>query len=1086
MVIRRKQARGRPPEDSSRDSPAPRRAKAVASANIAAQFMTDDRGPSPKVRKIEGDSEPRNGKIDSDLKMEDDSDPKSSTQNSDTCAICLGTRVDPTLLDNCVHSFCYSCTTQWFKYSEKCPLCMALTKTFWHGLSAANGREAVSVSELHTAAEAARLAERGQSQPPLDEQECIRLRIRRLQRRLSQLQTEMGKNTRDDRKLEFHAANSRLVSEISRLEMLRRDATTRVDLVSDVVFRSLIYKDNLEWSSIDRNANRVAFSPAVFKANVADSTNRLRAFLERELPIVWRNRRPKESRDQYYRHRDVVVSDIILWCSEYQINSPQFSRNLRTAGIYPSYLQRFQSELFEFASSMLTLRNFDSTSTYSSPEVRRMLERRNRRGENNEEVVTVSDSDDSDSAVIPLDDVRDRPGRHRNGRDDDIIVLSDDNLSDRDALLIRGESNYVRDEAASSNSETSNAGDFYTRPACRLPRTQFPPPPLRAIDAFGVLREIYAGFPESRFSNFHFGSLPNDFPFMFHRRENQDHEYSRRSRSRSPIRGVDNTIVLSSEDESSDTVRMDTRRRTRNRFNRSETSSSSQDTIAANGISWLNPANTERGPTSFGHLVENSAAVTAPSSRYRPNSPQWSPVLSHETSYSKPSAQPYTVYTPILPRPVLDSPSYQSVSHHYDRYPPVTPQSSPRTLEDLPSTSKAETTANSGNEIQSQNSEPSRKRPKSLFQPSPAKTFNANSEVEIRVLDENKLLAKLFHERQLRNRQGIGQDVQTTSADGVDTSNKDNIVAERSDENKLLAKLFHERQLRNRQGICQDVQTTSADGVDTSNKDNIVAERSGDSTTKEKEPCSANTSIESNVPANVSDSCGTVAEIPRSSGLADVPSSSLGFGDNVSANLKIRRGSGDSRSKRHRGLSWKFLFKKFRRKMKHEKSRRKRERLYEFIMDMKRELEKERSSRNYSENGEESYRRSSERRSYSSSSRRSSSKLRYRDDRDREYRRRRSSSDSEVSHSRDRDEHLDEEYDRRRSRSYSPSSASDRRHRNDYEYKSRQRSTSPSDRSSDWKEREEYRSGRSRSSSRNCSHSSSSRVPTSAHRYSRH
>ncbi|EYC37734.1 hypothetical protein Y032_0769g2202 [Ancylostoma ceylanicum] len=780
----------------------------------------------------------------------------------------------------------------------------------------------------------------------------------------------------------------------------------------------------------------VAFSPAVFKANVSDSTNRLRSFLERELPIVWRNRRPKESRDQYYRHRDVVISDIILWCSEYQINSPQFSRNLRTAGIYPSYLQRFQSELFEFASSMLTLRNFDSTSTYSSPEVRRMLERRNRRGENSEEVVTVSDSDDSDGAVIPLDDVRDRPGRHRNGRDDDVIVLSDDNLSDRDALLVRGESNYVRDEAASSNSETSNAGDFYTRPACRLPRTQLVPPrdPLRAIDAFGVLREIYAGFPESRFSNFHFGSIANDFPFMFSRRENQDHVYSRRSRSRSPIQGVDNTIILSSEDESSDTVRMDSRRRTRNRFNRSETSSSSQDTIAANGISWLNPANTERGPTSFGHLADNSTGPPAVTARYRPTSPHWPPILPQQTSYYEPPPQPYApICTPILSRSVLDSPSYQSVSRRYDRYPPVTPNSSPRPPEDFPSTSKAEATTSSGNVVQSQDAEITRKRPKSLFQPSPTKTFNPSAGAEIR------------------------------------------------DENKLLAKLFHERQLRNRQGNRQDVQTTSADGMDTSNKDIVVAERSG--STANEEPLITNTS--SIVPANVSDSNGTAVEVSRGSDLADVPSSSQGFGENTSAILETRRSSGDSHSKRHRGLSWKFLFKKFRRKMKHEKSRRKRGRLYEFIMDMKRELDKERLGRSYSENGEESYRRSRERRSYSSSSRRSSSRSRHREERSREYRRRRSSSDSEVSRNRDRDEYLDE-YDRRRSRSHSPNSASDRRRRNDYGYESRQRSTSRSDRSDDWKERKGSNSDRSRSSSRQRSYSPSDRRPSSTYKLSRH
>lgn len=46
--------------------------------------------------------------------------------------------------------------------------------------------------------------------------------------------------------------------------------------------------------------------------------------------------------------------------------------------------------------------------------------------------------------MIPLDNVQGRSGRHRSRRDDDVIVLSDDNLSDRDALLVRGESNYVR------------------------------------------------------------------------------------------------------------------------------------------------------------------------------------------------------------------------------------------------------------------------------------------------------------------------------------------------------------------------------------------------------------------------------------------------------------------------------------------------------------------------------------------------------------------------------------------------------------------------------------------------------------------
>ncbi|ETN72872.1 zinc finger, C3HC4 type [Necator americanus] len=236
MAIRRKQARGRPVKDPSPESPPPRRAKTIANANIAAQFMVDIDEPSAKMLKLDlNDSSSKDG-YDSGTMVKAETDPTSSGQISDSCAICLGTRVDPTKLDNCIHSFCFTCTSQWFKYSEKCPLCMVPTKTFMHKLKSGDGEE-------------------------------------------------------------------------------------KVDLVSDVVFRSLIYKDNLEWSSIDRNANR--------------------------------------------------------------------------------------------------------------------------------------------------------------------------------------------DEAASSNSEASNAGDFYTRPACRLPRSQIPASrdPLQVIDAFGVLREIYAGFPESRFSSIPLKSL---------------------------------------------------------------------------------------------------------------------------------------------------------------------------------------------------------------------------------------------------------------------------------------------------------------------------------------------------------------------------------------------------------------------------------------------------------------------------------------------------------------------------------------------------------------------------------------------------
>ncbi|KHJ86990.1 zinc finger, C3HC4 type [Oesophagostomum dentatum] len=140
MVLRRKQARGRPPKDTSSHSPPPRRAKAVANANIAAIMMDTD-GPSAKIPKLDLNDKPHAESSRSTSKVKEE-DTTVSAQNSETCAVCLGQRVDPTELDNCVHSFCFACTSQWFKYSEKCPLCMTPTKTFYHSLKSPNGKEA--------------------------------------------------------------------------------------------------------------------------------------------------------------------------------------------------------------------------------------------------------------------------------------------------------------------------------------------------------------------------------------------------------------------------------------------------------------------------------------------------------------------------------------------------------------------------------------------------------------------------------------------------------------------------------------------------------------------------------------------------------------------------------------------------------------------------------------------------------------------------------------------------------------------------------------------------------------------------------
>uniref|UniRef100_A0A0K0D1U3 BHLH domain-containing protein n=1 Tax=Angiostrongylus cantonensis TaxID=6313 RepID=A0A0K0D1U3_ANGCA len=148
----------------------------------------------------------------------------------------------------------------------------------------------VTVAELHAAAAVAQLVARGRSLPPLNEKQCIRLRIRRLKRRLDTIQENMSsRNPQDDQYSELGSRTMRLIEEITSLETVKRESTTRFDIVSNATFRSLIYEDNLECSYIDGNPKCVRYSPEVFNANPDEEIERLLIFVDRELEIVWRN-----------------------------------------------------------------------------------------------------------------------------------------------------------------------------------------------------------------------------------------------------------------------------------------------------------------------------------------------------------------------------------------------------------------------------------------------------------------------------------------------------------------------------------------------------------------------------------------------------------------------------------------------------------------------------------------------------------------------------------------------------------------------------------------------------------------------------
>ncbi|VDM64888.1 unnamed protein product [Angiostrongylus costaricensis] len=79
---------------------------------------------------------------------------------SPTCELLAGT--DPALPNKCSYSCRSTCTSQWLKRAEKCPLCMTPVSSFSHNLDLPPRLlPVVLVADLLAVAEVARLVERG-------------------------------------------------------------------------------------------------------------------------------------------------------------------------------------------------------------------------------------------------------------------------------------------------------------------------------------------------------------------------------------------------------------------------------------------------------------------------------------------------------------------------------------------------------------------------------------------------------------------------------------------------------------------------------------------------------------------------------------------------------------------------------------------------------------------------------------------------------------------------------------------------------------------------------------------------------------
>ncbi|KAI1716289.1 ring finger domain-containing protein [Ditylenchus destructor] len=89
--------------------------------------------------KSSNEANPSNSKSQKSHHNQRRSHPRRSSIGADTCPICLSQFTDATVLDGCIHVFCYACIMEWMKMKAQCPLCKAVPKLIKHNLISNNG-----------------------------------------------------------------------------------------------------------------------------------------------------------------------------------------------------------------------------------------------------------------------------------------------------------------------------------------------------------------------------------------------------------------------------------------------------------------------------------------------------------------------------------------------------------------------------------------------------------------------------------------------------------------------------------------------------------------------------------------------------------------------------------------------------------------------------------------------------------------------------------------------------------------------------------------------------------------------------------
>uniref|UniRef100_A0A0A9YTS8 E3 ubiquitin-protein ligase Topors n=1 Tax=Lygus hesperus TaxID=30085 RepID=A0A0A9YTS8_LYGHE len=304
--------------------------------------------------------------------MERSPSPRQRPSSPDVvCPICLGEITNKAVTDSCLHSFCFSCLSEWSKVKPECPLCKQKFSIIYHTIKSMGDYQEYRIDAPLDLARAPHGLVAGID--PFDPHIFINVAVQRATR--FGYRTTMGVNRNGRAPVMFwmppeEVSQRRRVPQILRSSphsstafaatsgsASRSASTSRPTRTSatSVEFRRNVYQQNLWVRAAEGDRVRES-NPEFYRDNPAQ-THRLVPWLTRELSVLL----DVTTTPYYHEH---ACREILGWITMYPINSYDFKRLVQT--YFGGKTDHFVHEFYHFAISPFDLPAYDNHSRYTT------------------------------------------------------------------------------------------------------------------------------------------------------------------------------------------------------------------------------------------------------------------------------------------------------------------------------------------------------------------------------------------------------------------------------------------------------------------------------------------------------------------------------------------------------------------------------------------------------------------------------------------------------------------------------------------------------------------------------------------------